>query len=694
MTASLDRPSAADTMVTISTDPSAATWFALSTNKELTIPAGDSTSTGMVTVTAMNGDDFGDYQVLTVEGTARNNGGANGPDPVTLTVFAKDVDVIPYAENGTGPVMTFTSTDPENGQPGEGIDWDVTGVDAGDFLIDARGMLMFRRPPDYEDPTDRTRSTVDLNGDGDTDDTGAVATIGNDNMYQITVRATEQMTSGADHRALSAEAHVTVMVTDVNEPGRLIMDRLQPEVGTPITAMLDDPDGDEDTNGSVGTGEDRVTLGWQWYVSKVEDPVANVEGHWTAATGTGNDTATYTPAGDRVTDDTSTAVDEGRYLRVVVKYLDMSVEDTDDGVTVRMVREEVAVSVNPVREEMSSDLDGVGNTENGSPGFSPADSYTRTVPENSPVGTPTGDPVVAVDPNDDTLTYELDDDMDADPADRSGDVGHFSIDMATGHITVEKRLDYEDNADGYEFYVRAIDPSGETAEVMVTVIASDANDAPVIMGSRAADATDPTPDAAFELRVNELDDDEEAFDGGPDMPLMGRTGSSLGAKNVFTAMDEDARGQISWEIEGEDVDDFVLSSSGLSGPDEPIELMFRDPPDYEAPTDANRDNVYRVTLVARDSHGAVDSRSLTIFVDNVEEMGKATLLEEQPLIGMPITAAVDDTDRSIAIATWQWMRATSTASTFNVIPGATMATYTPVDADSGHYLTGLCDLHR
>ena len=59
-------------------------------------------------------------------------------------------------------MTTFTSTDPENGQPGEGIDWDVTGVDADDFLIDARGMLIFRRPPDYEDPTDRTRSTVDL----------------------------------------------------------------------------------------------------------------------------------------------------------------------------------------------------------------------------------------------------------------------------------------------------------------------------------------------------------------------------------------------------------------------------------------------------------------------------------------------------------------------------------------------------
>ena len=331
-------------------------------------------------------------------------------------------------------------------------------------------------------------------------------------MYQITVRATEQMTSGPDHRALSAEAHVTVMVTDVNEPGRLMMNRLQPEVGTPITAILSDPDGDEDTDGSVGTGEDRVTLGWQWYVSKVEDPVTHIDNHWTAATGTGNNTATYTPAGDRVTDSTSTAVDEGRYLRAVVRYLDMGAADTDDGVTIRMVRKLIEVSANPVREEVTSDLDEVGNPENGSPGFSPANSYTRTVPENSPVGTPTGDPVVAVDPNDDTLTYELDDDREIDAVDTSGDVGHFSIDMATGQIEVAKTLDYEDNPDGYEFYVRAIDPSGETAEIMVTVIASDANDAPVIMGSRAADATDPTPAAANELRVNELDDDDEAFD--------------------------------------------------------------------------------------------------------------------------------------------------------------------------------------
>ena len=59
---------------------------------------------------------------------------------------------------------------------------------------------------------------------------------------------------------------------------------------------------------------------------------------------------------------------------------------------------------------------------------------------------------------------------------------------------MKKTLDYDANMDGYKFYVRAIDPSGESAEVEVTVTATDTNDAPTIMGSltpaQLADNTD------------------------------------------------------------------------------------------------------------------------------------------------------------------------------------------------------------
>ena len=98
------------------------------------------------------------------------------------------------------------------------------------------------------------------------------------------------------------------------------------------------------------------------------------------------------------------------------------------------------------------------------------------------------------------------------------------------------------------------------------------------------------------------------------------------------------------------------------------------------------DNVYKVTLIARDSHGGVAVRPLSVFVDNVDERGEAAFSVEQPLIGSPISVSVNDPDTHQALVTWQWMKAKTTESQFSVIPGATASTYTPEDADSGHYL--------
>ena len=156
----------------------------------------------------------------------------------------------------------------------------------------------------------------------------------------------------------------------------------------------------------------------------------------------------------------------------------------------RMAR---AVSAHMVRAEVSSDSDGVANPANGSPGFSSQNDYTRTVSESLGTGMDVGDPVEATDPNLDTLTYELDDNITtgvgdtATPTDH--DVTYFSINEATGQLMVKETLDYDMKGTGadqgkYKFYVRAIDPSGETVEVEVTVTVTDANDAPKIMGSR------------------------------------------------------------------------------------------------------------------------------------------------------------------------------------------------------------------
>ena len=404
--------------------------------------------------------------------------------------------------------------------------------------------------------------------------------------------------------------------------------------------------------------------------------------------------------------DPNRVVDEDKKLRAVATYKDR----------LGTGRKAIVVSEFPVRAEVSSDLDRLENPANGSPGFDPNLDYTRTVSESLGRGMNVGTRVEATDPNNDTLTYEMDDDRDStNPLNTSEEVGYFSINKATGQLMVKKTLDFDMNGDPpdgkYKFYVRAIDPSGETAEVEVTVIAQDANDTPKINGSRTAaqNLTDPIPEAPSELRVMEQDSDDRDAPEGPDTPYTGAPGLpaalQLGNSNVFTVTDEDERGQVFWDLRGDDADDFVLTQGGttnggtqgsLSGPDEPIAMVFVSPPDFEMPTDANGDSVYEVILVARDSVGAESTRAITIFVDNVPEQGMTTLSVEQPYIGTEIMAMVEDPDGGVAVVTWQWSKSSSNApdATFTVIPGATASTYTPKDARRRRLPAGHRNLYR
>ena len=655
-------------------------------------------------------------------------------------IFAQAVDpnTIMYEENGTDAVRTFTSTDPE----GAGIDWDVTGLDADSFSIDSRGMLMFNSSPDFETENDKVRHLDDndsvylgyRDADGDIQTASAADDEeldgipardrefeGGDNRYQVTIRASEQETSGSDPRSLSTEADITVVVTDVNEPGTVTMNRIQPEVGTPIMAMLEDDDEDVVTTGTVGSSPDEITLGWQWYVSKVSDPDPNAENHWVIATGLNPTTNTYTPRGDGVatpqaTHDANEAVDEDKMLRAVLTYLDMGATadvDTDPD----LVRKAIGVSMRAVRAEVTSDLDEVENPENGSPGFSSGVDYEFTIAEDLGKGMPVGDPVVAIDPNGDELTYELDVDLldpdetgnrDPSAATAEDDRGFhaFAVDMASGQITVDDTIDADAGSGEYKVYVKAIDPSGETAHVEVTITVTDANDAPKIMNSAPADEgtsvfgdrTNPPTELRVKERAKAAGASSESYDGMPDMPIP----SVPGSNNVFTADDEDTRGQIFWDIKGEDVDDFELTSSsadpntdGLKGPGEPIALKFKDDPDYENPTDSNLDGVYKLTIVASDRRtgGLSDERSLTVFVDNVAEAGDVALDEDQPLIGHAITASVEDPDNGVAVVSWQWERSSTGAdNSWTVINGATTDTYVPKEnkntdlTDNGKFL--------
>ena len=154
------------------------------------------TSTGQLTVASGTALDHETKDRYTVIVTATDPVTTDDPtadsDSITVTITVNDVDESPalagedsveYAENGLLPVATYTATDPE----GESLDWDLSGADSGDFDI-SRGILSFSTAPDYESPAD----------------------TGSNNVYEVTVEASDGTTS-------SATLNVTVTVTPVDE---------------------------------------------------------------------------------------------------------------------------------------------------------------------------------------------------------------------------------------------------------------------------------------------------------------------------------------------------------------------------------------------------------------------------------------------------------------------------------------------
>ena len=182
------------------------------------------------------------------------------------------------------------------------------------------------------------------------------------------------------------------------------------------------------------------------------------------------------------------------------------------------------------------------------------------------------------------------------------DDGKFKIDQKTGQITTDMDLDYDtvdaDNCRDADFCtvtVRATDASGD-----------------------ATDDTTPTIDATVIIKVTDVNEKPEFTSDTTamspktimrDEDMTALADSTDEANVTYMATDPEAL-NVNLTLMGSDGDKFSLSSAGV--------LSFTAKPDYEMPTDANKDNVYEVTVRASDGTLHED-RVVKVTVMNVDE---------------------------------------------------------------------------
>ncbi len=501
-------------------------------------------------------------------------------DPVRIT----GVSSVRYAENGTAPVASFTAFD----EGDHVIRWSVSGRDDDLFTIDD-GVLAFREPPNYEDPQSGSDSTL----------------LSTRNVYRVTVEAA------------GGTRNVTVTVTDVDDTGTVSIDRPQPQVDRPLSALLWDED-------------DRVAdESWQWARSADRRRWTHIEGA---------SAPQRRPA----------EADVDMYLRATVTYSDKF----GSGKTVS------AVTANRVEARSPA---------NAAPSFAGQDDdettryidIARFIAETATVGMPIGEPVSAADADQDILLYELLNTPDLE--DDDGDA-RFTIDSLTGQIRVGKELGADDGerededsteltgapalpddegADGadnseYVLRVRASDPSTAEAIVNVIVTVTEVNEPP------AFDDDAPTLLSVVE-KVNE------------DLPdiTIEHSGDSIDV-NTYAVTDQDGvvtgpdgydDTTYTYSVAGADGDDFAFDSDGV--------LVFRTghEPDFEDQSS------YSITLEAHSGEGSRRlSAALDVIVEVVdgEDLGAVVLSQRQPEVGIAIHATASDDDGGVTIRRWMW----------------------------------------
>ena len=475
---------------------------------------------------------------------------------------------------------TYMATDPElvslDPDP-----WSVAGADGSKFDISMDGALTFKAKPDYEMPTDTNT----------------------DNVYEVTVRA-------ADADGNIGTMDVKVSVTNEDESGVVTLSKTRPRVGIAVMASVTDPDG-------------RISaLTWQWSISSGATKTA--PGSIPGAT-----SDTYTPK----------MGDVNGTLTATARYFDgQNVPDADAGrkkTAMKLADKVVAVDTRnraPVFDDQDSSTDGVQNestTREVEENREPVAADDALVNGNEDVADNVGSVIAATDPdpNAEALIYTL----------GGANADKFRV-RSNGQIEVGAgtELDYETKTT-YEVTVIAEDSFGESASIMVTIMVTDMDEAPVIsVGGLVV-----TGQSAIDYAEN-----------------------GTGMVATYSAAGPDAS-SATWTLSGVDANDFRISTAGV--------LTFRTPPNYEAPADSKTDNVYQVTVKAADGTNTA-TKAVAVTVTDVDDNQPPSFpaetdtrsVVEGAAVGADIGAPVTAEDPDVGDALTYTLGGTDAAS-FNVV---------------------------
>ncbi|PTS84480.1 hypothetical protein DBR17_07975 [Sphingomonas sp. HMWF008] len=241
--------------------------------------------------------------------------------------------------------------------------------------------------------------------------------------------------------------------------------------------------------------------------------------------------------------------------------------------------------------------------------------------------------VVGVDPEQATVSYSISGGVDA---------AFFAINALTGALSFLSARDFEVHADSgannvYDVIVRASDGVLASAQSIAVTI-TNVNEAPVITSNGAGDT------ASISVLENAT------------------------AVTTVTSTDPEGSARTYSILGGVDAARFTINATTGA-------LAFVSAPNFEAPTDANADNVYQVVVRASDGT-LVDSQAISVTVSNVNEAVAITSN------GGGDSAALSVGENGSVVTAFTATDLDGTAPTYMIVGGADAARFT-IDAITG-----------